>query len=85
MKMYYCRYPAIFQSVVYICSKTQRGEQQMSETQITKLVFVIFLSVGSAVLPLTAFKLYYKYLVQEKKCTVKTVGVVVRYTLAAHG
>ena len=57
----------------------------MSETQITKLVFVIFLSVGSAVLPLTAFKLYYKYLVQEKKCTVKTVGVVVRYTLAAHG
>ena len=50
----------------------------MSETQIIKLVFGIFLSVGSAVLLLIAFKLYYKYLIQEKKCTAKTVGTVVR-------
>ena len=83
--MYYFRYPAIFQSVVDICSKKQRGEQQMSEIQITKLVFGIFLSVGSAVLLLIAFKLYYKYLIQEKKCTAKTVGTVVRYTLATRG
>ena len=57
----------------------------MSEIQITKLVFGIFLSVGSAVLLLIAFKLYYKYLVQEKKCTAKTVGTVVRYTWATRG
>ena len=38
----------------------------MSEIQITKLVFGIFLSVGSAVLLLIAFKLYYKYLVQHR-------------------
>ena len=63
----------------------QRGERQMSEIQIIKLVFGIFLSVGSAVLLLIAFKLYYKYLVQEKKCTAKTVGTVVRYTWATRG
>ena len=38
----------------------------MDEIQITKLVFGIFLSVGSAVLLPIAFKLYYKYLIQEK-------------------
>ena len=57
----------------------------MSETQIIKLVFSIFLSVGSVVLLLIAFKLHYKYLVQEKKCTAKTVGTVVRYTWATRG
>ena len=57
----------------------------MREIQIIKLVFGIFLSVGSAVLLLVAFKLYYKYLVQEKKCTAKTVGTVVRYTIATRG
>ena len=57
----------------------------MSEIQIIKLVFGIFLSVGSAVLLLIAFKLYYKYLVQEKKCTAKTIGTVVRYTWATRG
>ena len=57
----------------------------MNETQIIKLVFGIFLSVGSAVLLLIAFKLYYKYLIQEKKCTAKTVGTVVRYTWATRG
>ena len=43
----------------------------MREIQTIKLVFGIFLSVGSAVLLLIAFKLYYKYLIQEKKCTAK--------------
>ena len=83
--MYYCRYPAIFQSAAGICSKMQRGEGQMSETQTIKFVFGIFLSVGSAVLLLIAFKLYYKYLMQEKKCTAKAVGTVVRYTWATRG
>ena len=58
---------------------------QMREIQIIKLVFGIFLSAGSAVLLLIAFKLYYKYLVQEKKCTARTVGTVVRYTWATRG
>lgn len=57
----------------------------MSEVQIIKLVFGIFLSVGSAVLFLIAFKLFYKYLIQEKKCIAKTVGTVVRYTMATRG
>lgn len=43
----------------------------MSETQIIKVVFSIFLSSGSAVLLLIAFKLYYKYLVQEKNAPPK--------------
>ena len=57
----------------------------MNEIQITNLVFGIFLSVGTAVLLLIAFKLYYKYLIQEKKCTAKTVGTVMRYTMATRG
>lgn len=57
----------------------------MSETQIIKLVFGIFLSLGSAILLLIAFKLYDKYLVQEKKWTAKTVEMVVRYTLVTCG
>ena len=57
----------------------------MDETQILKLVSGIFLSLGTAVLLLIAFKLYYKYLIQEKKCTAKTVGTVIRYTLATCG
>ena len=57
----------------------------MNEIQIIKLVFGIFLSVGSAALLLIAFRLYYKYLVQKKRCTAKTVGTVVRYTLATRG
>lgn len=57
----------------------------MSKTQIIKLVFGIFLSLGSAILLLIAFKLYDKYLVQEKKCIAKTVGMIVRYTLVTRG
>ena len=57
----------------------------MDETQTIKLIFGIFLSLGSAVLLLIAFKLYYKYLVQERRCTAKTVGTVMRYTIATRG
>ena len=53
----------------------------MSETQLTKLIFGIFLSVGSAVLLLIAFKLYYKYLVQEKKCTAKNTTMTISITI----
>ena len=57
----------------------------MDEIQTIKVVFGIFLSVGAAVLFLIAFKVCYKYLIQEKKCTAKTTGTVVRYTTAARG
>ena len=57
----------------------------MDEMQSARLVFGIFYSLGAAVLLLIAFKVYYKYLIQEKKCTAKTVGTVVRYTLATRG
>ena len=41
----------------------------MDEIQIIKSIFGIFLSLGAAVLMLIAFRLYYKYLVQEKRKT----------------
>ena len=43
-----------------------------------------FLSPWRSLL-LIAFKLYDKYLVHEKKCTAKTVGMVVWYTLVTRG
>ena len=57
----------------------------MSEIEIIKLVFGIMLSVGSIVLFVLAYKLSYKYLVQEKRCSSKVKGVVKRYTLASRG
>lgn len=41
----------------------------MDEIQIVRLIFGIFLSLGTAVLVLIAFRLYYKYLMQEKRET----------------
>ena len=40
----------------------------MDEIQITKLIFGIYLSVSAAVLLLIAFKLYYKYLINDRIC-----------------
>ena len=57
----------------------------MSEVEIIKTVFGIMLTLGAAVLFLLAFKLYYKYLVQEARCTARTQGTVVRYTHLAYG
>ena len=54
----------------------------MDEIQSIKIIFGIFLSLGTTVLLLIAFKLYYKYLIQEKKCSAKTA---VRYMLATRG
>ena len=39
----------------------------------------------SITLYIIAFTLFYKYLVQEKKCTSKIIGKVKRYTLATRG
>ena len=52
----------------------------MSDMEIIKIVFGIFLSLGSAVLFFLSFKLYYRYLVQKKRCTEKVEGTVKRYS-----
>lgn len=57
----------------------------MSEIQIIKIVFGIILSLGTITLILLAFKLFYKYLMQEKKCTNKVKGIIRKYTLSTRG
>lgn len=57
----------------------------MSEILIIKIVFGILLSIGSFVLFVLAFKLFYKYIIQEKRCTSKVKGIIKKYTLATRG
>ena len=57
----------------------------MEETEIIKIVFGIFLTIFSVVLFIIAFKVYYKYLIQEKRCKARTKGIVKKYTLANRG
>ena len=57
----------------------------MQDTEIIKIIFGIFLSAFSITLYIIAFTLFYKYLVQEKKCTSKVIGKVKKYTLATRG
>lgn len=57
----------------------------MDEIIIIKIVFGAMLSIGILVLLVIAFKLYYKYLVQEKRCLKKTKGIVKKYTLSSRG
>ena len=57
----------------------------MEDIVVIKIVFGIMLSLGGLVLLFLAFRLFYRYLVQEKRCTAKTRGVVCRYTLASRG
>lgn len=57
----------------------------MDEILVTKIIFGILLTVGSLVLFLLSYLLFYKYIVQEKRCTAKTKGVVRKYTLAYRG
>ncbi len=57
----------------------------MDERTIIKIVFGILLSIGAFVLFLLSYLLFYKYIVHEKRCTVKTKGVVKKYTLANRG
>ena len=47
----------------------------MSETLIIEITFGILLSIGSFVLFILAFKLFYKYIIQEKRCTSKVKGI----------
>ena len=65
----------------------QSAERRRTDERNTnhQIGFRYFLSAGTAILLLIAFKLYYKYLIQEKRCTAKTIGTVIRYTLATCG
>ena len=62
-----------------------KGKNNMDEIIVIKIVFGSMLSIGTLVLLVIAFKLYYKYLVQEKRCLKKTKGIVKKYTLASRG
>lgn len=62
-----------------------KGSETMSDLEIIKTVFGILLTLGSIVLWFIAFKLFYKYLIQEKKCTDKVTGTVRKYTVAGYG
>ena len=57
----------------------------MTNLEIIKIVFGTLLSLGAIVLFLLAFTLFYKYLIQEKRCTNRTTGIVKKYTLLSHG
>ena len=57
----------------------------MSEVQLAQIIFGILLLIGGMVLLFLSFKLFYKYLIQEKRCTNKTKGIIKKYTFATHG
>lgn len=57
----------------------------MSEILVIKNTFGILLSLGALILFFLSFKLFYKYLIQEKRCTSKVKGIIKKYTLASHG
>jgi len=51
----------------------------MSENDVIKIVFGLLLSLGAIVLFFLSFKVFYGYMVQEKRCTQKTKGIVNGY------
>lgn len=51
----------------------------MEETAVLKLVFGILLTVFPLVLFLIAFRFFYRYTQEEKRCTSETAGTVVGY------
>ena len=57
----------------------------MTETEIIKLVFGLFLGVGGGVLLLLAFTVGYRYLVIEQRCTCRTNGTVTGYSAVSYG
>ena len=52
---------------------------------ILALVFGVLLTIGGVVLLFLAFKIGWKYMVQEKRCTAKTTGVVRKYGASSGG
>lgn len=57
----------------------------MTDLEIIRLVFGIFLGLGGAVLLLLAFTVGYKYLVMEQRCTCRTNGTVTGYNAVSYG
>lgn len=57
----------------------------MTDLEIIRLVFSIFLGLGGAVLLLLAFTVGYKYLVMEQRCTCRTNGTVTGYGAVSYG
>ena len=51
----------------------------MSDIEIIKVSHGILWSISTVVLFFFSFKVFYKFLIQEKKCTAKTKGIVKRY------
>ena len=52
---------------------------------LAKNIFGILLSLGVAALLIIDFKIFYKYLIQPKRCHSKTKGIVVNYTISSRG
>lgn len=52
---------------------------------VIKLIFGIFLALGALILFVIAFKFFYKYLLQESRCTKETSGEVISYTRTSKG
>lgn len=57
----------------------------MTEVEISRLIFGILQAIGCSVLILLAFLTCHKYLIQEKRCTAKTKGIIRKYTTASRG
>ena len=57
----------------------------MTDLEIIRLVFGIFLGIGGGVLLLLAFTVGYKYLVMERRCTCRTNGTVIGYSAVSYG
>lgn len=56
----------------------------MDELLIVKTIFIIILTIYAIVLVLLAYILYYKYLIQEKRCTSKVSGTVEGHVYKGH-
>lgn len=51
----------------------------------SKIFFGTFLAIAGFVVVFLAFKLFYKYVIQEERCSSKTKGIVKKYTFASRG
>ena len=58
----------------------EKEENRMSESEALKITFVLMHSLGSILLFFLAFKYFYGFLIQEKRCTAKTKGIVRKYS-----
>ena len=63
----------------------EKGKVFMDEKVSLVISFDIFLLIWAVALFLIAYLMFYKYLVQEKRCTAKTTGVVKGYTMLSYG